>query len=51
MNEITKILEQKERVIYDGKPEYAPYILHAVFRDFVGVVIISFFIGYFSKSY
>jgi hypothetical protein len=27
MNEIPQILEQNERIIYDGKPEYTPYLI------------------------
>jgi uncharacterized membrane protein YdbT with pleckstrin-like domain len=50
MNEIPQILEPKEKVIYDGKPEYAPYITGAIFGILIAVVVIGIFIGAFLKS-
>lgn len=50
MNEIPQILEPKEKVIYDGKPKYAPYITGAIFGNLIAVVIIGIFIGAFLKS-
>ena len=50
MNEIPQILEPKERVVYDGKPEYAPYITAAIFGTLIAVIVIGIFIGAFLKS-
>lgn len=50
MNEIPKILEPKEKVIYDGKPEFAPYITAAIFGILVAVIFIGIFIGAYLKS-
>ena len=50
MNEIPQILESKEEVIYDGKPEYAPYITSAIFGILIVVIIIGIFVGVFIKS-
>ena len=50
MNEIPQILEPKEKVIYNGKPEYAPYVTAAIFGILIAVVIIGFFIGTYIKS-
>lgn len=47
MNEIPQILEPKERVIYDGKPQYAPYITAAIF----GILIIFVIIGIIIRAY
>lgn len=35
MNEIEQVLESREKVIWDGKPKYAPYITSAVFISVV----------------
>ncbi len=50
MNEIPQILEPKEKVIYYGKPEYAPYIVAAIFGSLIVAVIIGIFIGAYLKS-
>lgn len=50
MNEIPQILEPKEKVIYDGKPEYTPYITGAILGTLIAVIIIGIFIGAFLKS-
>ena len=50
MNEISKILEQKEKVIYDGKPEYVPYITSTLFGTLIAVVIIEVIIYFYFKS-
>ncbi len=50
MKEIDKILEKKERVIWEGKPEYAPYITSIMFIVLIAIIIIGFFIGIFLKS-
>ncbi len=50
MNEIPKIIEPKEKVIYNSKPEYAPYIISAIFGTLIAVIVIGIFIGAFLKS-
>lgn len=50
MNEIPQILEPKEKVTYEGKPEYAPYITGAVFGTLIAVGIIGIFIGAYFKT-
>ena len=51
MNEISKILEAKEKVIYEGKPKYFPYMIaNTSFMVFV-IAIIGFFAGFLLKSY
>ena len=50
MNEISKILEQKEKLIYDCKPEYPPYIIGTLFGTLIATVIIGVFIFFFFKS-
>lgn len=50
MNEIPQILEPKEKVIYDGKPEYAPWITAAIFGILIVVVIVGIFVGVYIKS-
>ena len=51
MNEIPQILEQREKVIYEDKPRYAPYIISAVFGTLIAVLFISIFVGTFFKSF
>jgi uncharacterized membrane protein YdbT with pleckstrin-like domain len=36
MNEISQILETKEKLIWEGKPQYAPYITSAIFISLIG---------------
>ena len=50
MNEIQQLLEPKEKLIYDGKPAYAPYITSAIFGTLLAVIFIGIFIGAFLKS-
>jgi len=50
MNEIQQILEPKEKAVYDGKPEYAPYITAAIFGALIASAFVGIFIGAFLKS-
>jgi uncharacterized membrane protein YdbT with pleckstrin-like domain len=50
MNEIPNILEPKEKVIYEGKPEFAPYIVSTLFASLVAGVIVAVFVGIYLKS-
>ena len=50
MNEISQILESKERVIYDSEPEYAPYMISAISKILIVVAFISIYVKVFSKS-
>ena len=50
MNEISQILEPKEKVIYDSKPRYAPYIIRAIFGTLIAVVVMGGFFWVFLKS-
>ncbi|MEW5896463.1 MAG: hypothetical protein AB1668_02120 [Nanoarchaeota archaeon] len=50
MNEIPQILESKEEIVYEGKPEYVPYITAAIFGILIVAVIAGLFIGVFLKS-
>ncbi len=50
MNEIPQILEPKEKLVYDSKPKYAPYITVVIFGTFIAVVVIGVIIGVFLKS-
>jgi len=45
MNEIPQILESKEKTIWDGKPNYAPYIISALLGGIIAAVIATFFVG------
>ncbi len=51
MNEIPKILEKKEKVEWEGKPKYWPYILSAFFGSIIAGVLIGIFAGSFLKSF
>ncbi|MBW2969495.1 PH domain-containing protein [Candidatus Woesearchaeota archaeon] len=44
MNEIPRILEPKEKVIWDGKPRYAPYMFFSVL---IGIIL-GVFLGVFA---
>jgi uncharacterized membrane protein YdbT with pleckstrin-like domain len=50
MNEISKILEANEKVVYEGKPEYAPYIAAAALSFLFGIAFIEIFLVVFIKS-
>lgn len=50
MNEIQKILEPKEKGVYEGKPEYIPYIISAIFGILLVVILLGVFINAFLKS-
>ena len=50
MNEIPQVLESKEKVVYDGKPRYAPYIISSIFGIFILIIFIGIFIGAFLRS-
>ena len=50
MNEIPQILEQKEKIIYEGKPKYAPYIISAIFGTLIAIIVIGVLISVFFKS-
>jgi len=47
MNEIPNILEPKEKVIWDGKPRYAPYLIRIIFWG----IIIGLFAGLVGGKY
>lgn len=47
MNEIPKVLEPKERVLWEGKPKYAPYMVGIFFIS----VIVSVFIAFLSYGF
>lgn len=46
MNEIPNILEPKEKVIYDGKPEFAPYLASAIFAILIVAVLVGIAAGF-----
>jgi len=50
MNDIPNILEPKEKVIYDGKPLYAPYIISSVLMVLIFGVMLGVVAGIFLKS-
>lgn len=50
MNEIPQVLEPREKVIYEGKPKYAPYIINSIFGGIILAAFIGIFIGAFLKS-
>lgn len=51
MNEIKNILELKEKIIYETKPEYAPYIIFAGVGAFILSVFLAVFIGAIFRSF
>ena len=51
MNEIPQVLEPKEKVVYDGKPRYAPYIISAIFGSIIFSLILGFIAWTFLKSF
>ncbi len=50
MNEITEILEPKEKLIWDGAPKYAPYIISTILISIVVGLFAGIWIGGFFKS-
>ena len=50
MNEIPNILEPKEKITYESKPQYAPYIISALFGSIIAGGLIGFFVGAFFKT-
>ncbi len=50
MNEIPNILEPKEKVVYEGKPEFTPYIVSTLFASLVAGAMVAVFAGIFLKS-
>ena len=51
MNEIQNILEPKEKLVYDCKPEYAPYIIGAILVSLFVGAILGTVIGVFQESF
>lgn len=50
MNEISQILGSKEKIIWDGKPKYVPYIISAIFVGIFIGGICGLVAGIFSES-
>lgn len=50
MNEITQLLEPKEKLIYDSKPNYVPYIISALFASLIFGGLAGFLIASYLKS-
>ena len=50
MNEIPKILESGEKIIWDGKPKFSAYIASAIFGALLFGVIFGLFIGAWRHS-
>jgi len=50
MDEIKQILEPREKITYNGKPEYAPYITGVVLAAILASGVIGIFAGVFLKS-
>ena len=50
MNEITKILEPKEKIIWDGTPRYAPYIISTILVSILVGLFAGIWIGGFFKN-
>jgi hypothetical protein len=51
MNEISRVLEPKEKTIWDGKPKYMPYIISAFFGSIIAGGFFGLFAGTFLKSF
>lgn len=51
MNEILQILEPTEKVIYEGKPEFIPYIIANVYYIPIITIILVFIILYFGDIF
>jgi hypothetical protein len=50
MNEIPQILEAKEKIIWDGKPKYMPYIISAFFGSIIAGALLGLVAGNLVKS-
>ena len=50
MNEIAKVLEPKEKVIWDGKPKYVPYMISMFFGGLIFGLLLGALAYYFLKS-
>jgi len=50
MNEISQILEPKEKVIYESKPNYAPFMINAFFVSLTIMVILGVLLFFFANS-
>ncbi len=50
MNEVSKILEPKEKLIYDNKPEYAPFIISTLIIPIIAIAVIEVSIYFYIKS-
>jgi uncharacterized membrane protein YdbT with pleckstrin-like domain len=50
MNEIHRILELKESIMWEGKPKYAPYIISAIFLTIIISIAVGGFLFSFFKS-
>jgi len=50
MNEIPKIIGPNEKLIYEGKPELAPYLTRGILTSLFIIIILSLFIGAWLKS-
>lgn len=51
MNEIPNIIEPKEKIIYDCRPEYLPYLLSTFFGGLFVAAILGLFLGAWLKSF
>jgi uncharacterized membrane protein YdbT with pleckstrin-like domain len=47
MNEIPQILDAKEKIIWDGKPKYAPYMISVILGAIIAAVFCLFITGIF----
>ncbi|MEK6919388.1 MAG: PH domain-containing protein [Nanoarchaeota archaeon] len=50
MREVGKVLENKERVIYEGKPKYDAYLLHMIISSTIAGIIIGVGAGFLIKT-
>ena len=50
MKEMDKVLVNKEKVIYEGKPKYDAYLAHMIIGSLIGGIIIGLFAGLFLKE-
>lgn len=50
MNEIPRILEPNEKVVYDGKPEFTPYIVSTLLASLAAGATLGVLAGVFIRS-
>jgi hypothetical protein len=50
MNEIPQILEQKEKIIWEGKPKYAPYITSVILSGLLIGLFAGIWLGQYFKT-